>query len=74
MVNPKLLVTLGNTPLKALYDKKAVIGEVHGQFLQLEGRTLYPMYHPASIIYNRSLEPMYREDVLRLKQWREEND
>lgn len=72
LVDPRVVVTLGNTPLRALYDKKAAIGEVHGCFLPYGGRLLYPMYHPASLIYNRSLEGAYRDDILRLKQWREE--
>jgi hypothetical protein len=27
------------------------------------------MYHPASMIYNRSLREVYREDVRRLARW-----
>lgn len=28
---------------------------------------LFPLYHPASIIYNRSLQDIYQEDVMKLK-------
>ncbi|MDO4357467.1 MAG: uracil-DNA glycosylase [Clostridia bacterium] len=69
LVEPEVVVTLGNVPLKALTGNRSVIGALHGQFLELEGRTLYPIYHPASLIYNRSLADTYRADLERLKCW-----
>ena len=27
------------------------------------GRPLFPLYHPASLIYNRALAPVYEQDV-----------
>ena len=58
-----------DNPLKALTDRRTVIGDVHGTFMECGGIRLYPMYHPASMIYNRSLREVYREDVLRLAEW-----
>jgi DNA polymerase len=63
LLSPKLILTLGNTPMKAVYAlanaKPPVIGSVHGQNVSLEigGMLiqLIPLYHPASGIYNRSL-------------------
>ena len=69
LVAPQVVVTLGNVPLKALLGPKAVIGNVHGSFLQGEGMTVYPMYHPASMIYNPGLKPVYAEDIRRLAAW-----
>ena len=69
MVKPECVVTLGNVPLKALCDKRVVIGDVHGTFIECDGMKIYPMYHPASMIYNPSLKEVYREDVMRLAQW-----
>lgn len=68
-VQPECVVTLGNVPLRALTDRKTVIGDVHGTWMNVEGMKLYPMYHPASMIYNRALRPIYEEDVKRLAQW-----
>ncbi len=74
LVKPKCIATLGNVPLKALTNNKTTIGEVHGRFIALEsGVLLYPMYHPASLIYNPSLTDVYREDVLHLGNWVREN-
>jgi len=61
IIQPDVIVTLGNVPLKAVYDKKAVIGDCHGQLL---GK-VFPLYHPASIIYNRALKDVYEADVRR---------
>ena len=73
MVNPQCVVTLGNVPLKALCDPKTVIGDVHGSFVDQDGLRIYPMYHPASMIYNPSLRSVYREDIQRLAAWLAEN-
>ena len=69
LVDPKCVVTLGNVPLKALTDRRQVIGSLHGQFMDLNGRLLFPMYHPASVIYNPSLKEVYRRDLLVFSQW-----
>ncbi len=69
LVNPRCIITLGNVPLKALAGRQSVIGELHGRFEPFEGRLLYPMYHPASVIYNPSLKAVYAEDVARFGRW-----
>ena len=69
LVNPKCVITLGNVPLKALTDRGRVIGDVHGQFLDWEDRLLFPMYHPASVIYNPSLKEVYRRDIGVFAHW-----
>ena len=73
LVDPACIVTLGNVPLKALMDRRAVIGDVHGQFVEAGGRRLYPMYHPASLIYNPALREVYGEDMRRFAQWLSES-
>ncbi len=66
-INPKIIVTLGNTPLKALLGSEVYVCKLHGRLQSYEGRKLYPLYHPASLIYNPSLKDAYREDVLKLR-------
>ena len=63
LVGPRYILTLGNVPLKALTGRGSVIGDVHGQFAEWNGRLLYPMYHPASVIYNPSLKDVYQRDI-----------
>lgn len=78
IISPEIIVTLGNVPLKSVTgDFKLNIGDVHGKALNIkmvmfggdeQGIKLFPLYHPASIIYNRSLQDVYLEDVIRLKE------
>ena len=69
LVDPECIVTLGNVPLRALIGGRTVIGDAHGRFIEWQGRKLYPMYHPASVIYNPALKPVYREDIERFGAW-----
>ncbi len=66
-VRPRALVTLGNVPLRALAAEKTTVGDAHGVWRESRaGMPLFPLYHPASIIYRRALAPVYEQDVLRL--------
>ena len=67
LLSPKLLVTLGNTPLQALSQPASTVGACHGQELKSRlNLPLFSLYHPASIIYNRSLSPVYQTDMEQL--------
>lgn len=70
-VAPGLIATLGNTALCALAGPGARIGALHGRPLILAGlpAPLFPLYHPASILYNPSLKARYLEDLDNLAQW-----
>ncbi len=63
LVKPRVVLTLGNVPLRALLGPGAVIGEMHGTLLETPYGNLFPMYHPASLIYNRSLRDAYAADM-----------
>lgn len=67
-VRPRLVATLGNVPLQAVTNSRVTIGEVHGRQIAAgeTGLSLVALYHPASLIYNRKLEPVYEADVRRL--------
>lgn len=71
IVNPKVIVTLGNTPLKSILGDDYTIGKVHGNVYEINISDkiyiVYPLYHPAAIIYNKSLKKVYIEDLLKLK-------
>lgn len=70
LVNPKIIVTLGNVPLKRLTSFKS-IGECHGQlyFNESNKRNIFPMYHPSSLTYNHNEDFLkaYEEDWQKLK-------
>ena len=67
-VDPACVVTLGNVPLRALLGEKETIGQAHGQLRRQEDRLSFPMYHPASMIYNPGLKAIFAQDMEKLGQ------
>lgn len=70
LVCPDALVTLGNVALQAFVQD--TVGNCHGKWMRAvvsppgaEAFTLplFPLYHPASVIYNRSLSHVYQQDL-----------
>lgn len=98
LIRPKLILTLGNVPLKAMrhiaeyfrtsetgselqelqksyYDEylhMSEIGSCHGKRLQCSFKNFtavhIPLYHPASLIYNRNLRKAYDADMKEVQQ------
>ena len=79
VVQPKVVVTLGNTALQALSgNARAAIGQMHGVPIDVVlepelSAVLFPLYHPASILYNRSLAEVYQADIQSLDIWLSQN-
>lgn len=72
IIKPMLVVTLGNIALKCItQDEKASIGVMHGNPIEMQfgnaSFKLFPLYHPASIIYKAELKTTYIEDLQILK-------
>lgn len=65
-ISPEWIVTLGNTALFSVSGEVLSIGECHGKPLSTQAGRVFPLYHPASIIYRRELEAVYRQDLLAL--------
>lgn len=74
-VRPRIIATLGNSPLVSVGAlcglKRLKIGEVHGNLIPINisgvMMELFPLYHPASGIYNRELVDVMRRDILKLR-------
>ena len=74
-VNPWLILTLGNVALQAMLGKEAKIGQYHGRATQRDAkRTVFALYHPASIIYNPKLKETYAEDLALLRAYLTKRD
>jgi uracil-DNA glycosylase family 4 len=65
VIQPRFVVPLGRHAL-ARFDPDARIAEAHGRPVERDGRTLFPMYHPAAALYNQSLRATLHEDARRL--------
>ena len=66
LVHPALIATLGNVPLRALTGRALTVGEAHGHLMSEGGLRIFPMYHPASMIYNPSLRDVFEADLREL--------
>lgn len=74
IVSPRIVATLGNTPLYALLSLAGMgainIGDAHGKSMPVcideREYLLFALYHPASAIYNRSLLPTLEADLCAL--------
>ena len=68
LIHPDIVVSLGNYSLKTISGKKNhAIGQVHGSPIKLANCILFPLYHPAAVIYNRNLKDTYYQDLQKLK-------
>lgn len=64
-ISPKVVVLLGDTALKEVFPGVSLAG-AHGSPLRRGSAEYFPTYHPASTIYNPSLERTLREDFRKL--------
>jgi uracil-DNA glycosylase len=67
VIRPRLIVPVGRHALKR-FAPRAAIGEVHGRVLEADGRTLFPMYHPAAAMHNQRLLPTLIADARALRE------
>jgi len=65
LLRPRLIVTLGLLPLSRFLPKVSAMNELHGKpfYHQELDMEIFPLYHPAAMIYDRSLRQTYEEDL-----------
>lgn len=69
LVNPKLIVTLGSVPITTLLRHDLKMSDIAGEPIEILGYKVFPLYHPASIIYNASLKQVYEKHLLILREY-----
>lgn len=62
-IKPKIIVSLGNLATQTLLQTKTGITVLHGQFVDFEGTTLMPTYHPAFLLRNPNMKKPCWEDL-----------
>jgi uracil-DNA glycosylase family 4 len=75
IIAPRILAPMGNSSSTTLMRKygleRASIGRVHGRRFRAEaswGRVVvFPLFHPAAVLYNRNLEGALRGDFADLR-------
>lgn len=76
IIKPMVVVSLGNVALQAITnDRSKTIGQVHGTPMNIQvgesgfATILFPLYHPASVIYRKGLKDTYLKDLRALREY-----
>ncbi len=51
LVQPKVIITLGNFATRVILDRQVSITRVRGQRFEVDGRAVIPTFHPAAILH-----------------------
>ncbi len=70
LIKPQLIVTLGAVPLGYFIGRDLRLSDYHGRILlnEQEKTLLFPLYHPAAVIYNKGLNDVYQQDLKILRE------
>jgi len=67
VVDPKLIVVLGRISMTGL-GIEGSMGANRGRVFEKLGRKILVVYHPAAILRNINLEPLFREDLAKIRE------
>jgi uracil-DNA glycosylase family 4 len=75
VISPMIVAPMGNSAVVQMMKKYGLkrerIGRVHGEVLPVEASwgsvCLFPLYHPAAVLYNRRLQKELKKDLESLK-------
>ncbi len=66
-IKPKVIISLGNTPTKALLNTKKAISQIRGEFYDYNGIKLMPTFNPAYLLRDPSKKREVWEDMKRVR-------
>lgn len=66
-INPKVIISLGNTPTKALLNTKKAISQIRGEFYDYKGIKLMPTFNPAYLLRDASKKREAWEDMKKVR-------
>ncbi|HEY8563068.1 MAG TPA: uracil-DNA glycosylase [Pyrinomonadaceae bacterium] len=73
-IKPKVIVSLGNTPTKALLNTKKSITQMRGEFQDFHGIKLMPTFNPAYLLRDPTKKREVWEDMKKVRAFLTEND
>lgn len=73
IVQPEVIVVLGNTAMKNLLDTKEGITKVRGQFQDYRGIKVMPTFHPAYLLRDPTKKRETWEDMKKVRQYLDQN-
>ncbi len=68
LIRPKIVVCLGATATRHVYDPEARITRVRGQWLEKGGTLFLPTYHPAALLRDESKKKDVWQDLQSIQQ------
>lgn len=70
IINPQIIVTIGSIATHFLLNTVTSISQVRGKIFNKKtasGASIYPIFHPAYILRNQSLLPIFEKDIAELE-------
>lgn len=67
LINPEIIVTLGNVPARVLIKPNFFITKERGKIFGVDGRIIYPTFHPAAILRNPRRRILIEEDFKQIR-------
>jgi len=64
-INPKLIVTLGRFAMNYFYAD-GMISKDHGNLIEINGRYVFPLYHPAAGLRNGKMLTAFKNDFAKI--------
>ena len=65
VINPSIIVPLGRFSMSR-YLGKVKISKVHGSVNKVNGKLIFPMYHPSVVLHQPSLKKVVIDDFYQL--------
>jgi uracil-DNA glycosylase len=69
IINPKMIVLLGNSAIRGVLDQSLPIKKWHGKILEQDSKKYYFSFHPAAALRATSTKKYFIEDFLALKKY-----
>lgn len=69
VVKPQIILSLGNTPTKALLKTKKSITQIRGEFYDFEGIKLMPTFNPAYLLRDPTKKREVWEDMKKVRDY-----
>jgi DNA polymerase len=73
VVHPKVIISLGNTPTKALLNTKKSITQIRGEFYDYYDMKLIPTFNPAYLLRDPSKKREVWEDMKKVRAFLSQN-
>jgi DNA polymerase len=67
LLNPRMILTVGNTAFRALIPDEAPMAAIHGKFFDYASISLLPTYHPSALLRDETKKRPAWEDLKTLR-------